>query len=156
MGTGQDQLVPACASKVKVFSLVPAALLYLPLSLFLFSVTPGKWPFRASPQAPSGPLGGCTSAGVVEREPPLTHPAGTSHSSGSGGSLSLGACGLQCPVYLPWCDRSYRLQGKKPLGANSRGPSYCPPYMGPLDSSLLVPEILGGFSHSAGGSSLAL
>lgn len=31
-----------------------------------------------------------------------------------------------------------------------------PPDMRPLDSSLLVPEILGGFFHSAGGSSLAL
>lgn len=29
--------------------------------------------------------------------PPLTHPAGMSHSSGSGRSLSLGPCGLRAP-----------------------------------------------------------
>ncbi|MXQ90134.1 hypothetical protein E5288_WYG017396 [Bos mutus] len=51
---------------------------------------------------------------------------------------------------------SHQVRGKKPFGANSHGLSYCPPDVRPLDSSLLVPEILGGSSHSAGGGSLAL
>ena len=68
----------------------------------------------------------------------------------------LGSLWSPVPNVSVGCGRSHQVRGKKPFGANSHGLSYCPPDVRPLDSSLLVPEILGGSSHSAGGGSLAL
>lgn len=100
--------------------------------------------------------GGCTSAGVVEGGTPAHTPRRDVSFFWVRSQPVLGSLWSPVPRVSVGCGRSHQVRGKKPLGANSHGLSYCPPDVRPLDSSLLVPEILVGSSHSAGGGSLAL
>lgn len=129
------------------------ALRWLPPSLFVFSVTPGKRPFGAPPAGSlwSSQVG--THLQDCGGGPPLTHPAGMSHSSGPRGSLSWGPCGLRCLGVCRGETGLIRCGARSRLVPTAFG---CPPEVRPPDPSLLVPEMLGGFLHSAGGGSLAL